>query len=802
MASDPPGDSYPNGRDLSSGGPDTGFAVLAVRGDAQSFENSHQACLQFAQVRAEVLAPTLQVDQRVAHQLAGPVVGRGSASVAGDNIYSSVCEFGGGRQHVCGRGAASQGDHRRMLHEQQGIAPGAGGDFAHPAPLEIQRLAIVQKSQIVNVHPMGSTAEGRFAQPNLPRFAASGGGFIGRSTRYRSVPGGAYSHVPFAGTREGSSSVSKGEPVKVLGIHDAFDGGAALVVDGEIRVAINEERLNRIKNFHEERTRVFGLPRIVRSAFPKQSIDKILAMEGLSPEDIDLIAVPHARPIEFLTTIPWKFARQSWWRAVVYSPVLFVLCFLYWLNKKQLIASTIRQLEEYGFSRDKLRFVSHHGAHASAAYRTSGWDEALVIVADLEGDLTSTTVWKAQGNNFELLEESMFPFSSFGAFYGNATASIGFRKHVDECKVMGLAAYGEPRCYDEISHNLIWDAERGRVISKNPLRFRQAVAEIADQHEKKDVASSAQKRLEDVLVPFVKHWMEQTGCRRVAYGGGVAHNVIANQRLQEIPEIEGLHIFPHTGDGGLACGAALECWYDQAQRADGAVSYRLRNAYLGPEYSEEDIRAALERYDLPIEKSENAAEEAGELLAEGLVCGVYQGRMELGPRALGNRSILSTPRGTRAKDKVNNKVKFRESWRPFALSVLAECQDEYLIDATEANFMLLGFQVHPEKLEDVQSAAHVDGSTRPQTVTQEANPSYHRMISKFRELTGIGGVLNTSLNRRGEPVCCTPGDAIECFLGSDMDVLVLGDYVLQKKAVSRDKLKTFEAIEDDVTVSA
>lgn len=588
--------------------------------------------------------------------------------------------------------------------------------------------------------------------------------------------------------------------MKVLGIHDAFDAGAALVVDGELRVAINEERLNRIKNFHEERKRVFFLPRIIRSAFPSQAIQKIFEMEGLTADDIDAVVLPHARPRDFLAQIPAKFVRSSFLRSLIYAPVLAVLCFLYWMNKRQLLRSTYAQLRDHGFDLSKVHFVTHHKSHAGAAYRTSGWDDALVIVADLEGDLSSTTVWRAEGNVLTLLDEQMFPFASMGSFYGNATASIGFRKHVDECKVMGLAAYGQPSCYSEISHGLTWDERRKTIVSARPLKFRGFMADHAPRFDKKDVASSAQKRLEHVLVPFVEHWMSVTGCKKVAYGGGVAHNVIANQRIQEIEGIEGLHIFPHTGDGGLACGAALEYWYENQEDANAPVSYRLDHAYFGPEYGEKQIVAALEKYGLPVRRSDDVGSAAGELLADGLVCGLYQGRMELGPRALGNRSIISTPAGSKAKDKVNNKVKFREGWRPFALSVLAERKDEYLVDATEANFMLLGFQVVPERLEEVRSASHVDGSTRPQTVSKETNPRYHAIISAFQKKTGIGGVLNTSLNRRGEPVCCTPEDAIECFLGSDMDALILSDYVLLKKEISKEKLKAFEALEEDVTV--
>lgn len=591
--------------------------------------------------------------------------------------------------------------------------------------------------------------------------------------------------------------------MRVLGIHDAFDAGAALVIDGELRAVVNEERLNREKNFHEQRGRLFGLiPAIKKSAYPRLSIEKVLEMEGLQKSDIDAIVLPHARPAEFLTSIPAKFFRSQFGRAVLNLPLIGALCSLYWLNKRQLLRSTYQQLREHGFSTDKIHFVGHHHAHASGAYRTSGWDDALVIVADLEGDLTSTTVWRASGNDLELLDETMFPFASMGAFYGNATASIGFRKHVDECKVMGLAAYGEPKCLEEIEHGLSWDEERARLISKNPLSFKKFVAKLALGYEKKDVASSAQHRLEEVLVPFVEYWMQKTGCRKVCYGGGVAHNVIANQRLQEIPTIEGLHIFPHTGDGGLASGAALEHWYQNATDRSGRVSYEIQNAYLGPEYGDDAIRSALEKYGLPVQYSESIGADLGALLADGLVCGIYQGRMEIGPRALGNRSILSSPAGTGPKEKVNNKIKFREGWRPFALSVLAERQDEYLVDATAANFMLLGFQVVPEKFEEVRSASHVDGSTRPQTVSASANPRYHAAITEFHKRTGIGGVLNTSLNRRGEPICCTPEDAIECFLGSDMDVIVLGDYLLTKKDVNKDQLLEFQAIETDVAVTA
>lgn len=586
----------------------------------------------------------------------------------------------------------------------------------------------------------------------------------------------------------------------VLGIHDAFDSGAALVADGEIRVAVNEERLNRIKYYHEERARFLGLPVVVRSAFPRLAIEEVLRREGLKREQIDVVALPHARPRDFLAAIPARIFAADFRRALGNLPLIAALSLLYAYNKRRLLDSTLRQLRAFGIPPAKARFIPHHLAHAASAYRTSGWNDALVMVVDLEGDLTSTTVWRGRGNRLTPLHETFFPFASAGAFYGCATAAIGFRKHLDECKIMGLAAYGKPGARDALAHQLAWDEARGALVSRGTLSFPREDAALAARFDKKDLAASAQKRLEEALVPFVQHWMARTGCRRLAYAGGVAHNVIANQRLQEIPGMEALHVFPHPGDGGLACGAALEHWYQHARRRDGRPSYFLRDAYLGPEYPRERLEAALRKYGLPVRASPDIGDEAGRLLARGLVLGLFQGRMELGPRALGNRSILASPRGAEMKEKVNRKVKFRENWRPFALSVLDECRDEYLEKATDARFMLLGFQVVAEKFESVRSASHVDGSTRPQTVRREECPRYHAIISGFRKHSGIGGVLNTSLNRRGEPICCTPEEAIECFLGSDMDGLILDDFLVEKSDVAPDQLRRFQAIEADVGV--
>ena len=589
--------------------------------------------------------------------------------------------------------------------------------------------------------------------------------------------------------------------MRILGIHDAFDAGAALVEDGQIRYAINEERLARVKNVHEERKKVCGLPLVTRSAFPHLSIRQILADSGLTLDDIDRVALPHAQPSDFFGSIPGRMWDSNPLALLRNAHTIAPLSCLYALNKKRLLESTLAELRELGIRNDQIDFVPHHRSHAEATYRTSGWNDALVIVADLEGDLTSTTVWRARGNDLELRHESFFPVASFGAFYGNVTAAIGFRKHVDECKVMGLAAYGQPTCYDELAREIVWDPRNRRITTPQPWKQQERLADLATRHSAKDIAHSAQKVLEERLVQFFKSWIKSTGCRRVCYSGGVAHNVIANQCLQQIPGIE-LSLFPHAGDGGLACGAALGAWYQNATRADGAPSVRLTNAYLGAEYGEERIEEALQKYGLDAEPTDDVAGRAAELLAEGKVCGLYQGRMELGPRALGHRSILSHPAGEDAKDRVNNKIKFRESWRPFALSLLEECQDEILEGAYPAAFMLLGFQVRPEQVENVRSAAHVDGSTRPQTVNPHESPFYHQLISRFRDITGVGGLLNTSLNRRGEPMCCTPEDAIECFLGSEMDALILGNRLLTKARVEPESLREFEAIEVDVPVGA
>jgi len=590
--------------------------------------------------------------------------------------------------------------------------------------------------------------------------------------------------------------------MNVLGVHDAFDAGAAIVTDGALCAAVNEERLNQQKYFHEKRKRFGPFPNIVtESAFPELSIRWLLEYTGLEVHEIDAVVLPSCRPGDFFTRILPAILQTNPGRALALSGVLIPMAGLYALNKRNLLASTRARLQKMGFPLKCVRMVDHHDAHAASAYRTSGWDSALVVTIDLEGDLVSTTIQRAEGHNMTLLGQTFFPLGSAGGFYGDVTECLGFRKHMDECKVMGLAAYGSPRWYDEISHNLSFDADSGHLRSEKVFGFKKLVKRLLQDNDedKKDMAASIQNRLEDVVTQLFGYWIEKTGLHRVAYAGGVAHNVILNQRLQEMTEIEDLHVFPQIGDGGLGCGGALAVWYDQV-RPEGQYSVKLPNAYLGPEYSDDDILSALAAHNLPANKADNHARRMGEYLSQSKVCGLFQGRMELGPRALGNRSILCSPQGEEHKDIVNNKVKFRESWRPFALSILEDHMDDYLINAYPSKFMLLGFQVKPERLADVRSASHVDSSTRPQTVTREDNPRYYAVIDAFREITGIPGVLNTSLNRRGEPICCTPENAIQCFLGSGMDVLSLNDFIITKEDVPAEQVQKFQTIEKDVRV--
>jgi carbamoyltransferase len=439
----------------------------------------------------------------------------------------------------------------------------------------------------------------------------------------------------------------------------------------------------------------------------------------------------------------------------------------------------------FGAVRARVHRVGHHLAHALSAYACSGFDDATVVVMDGRGATEATSIWAARDGRLQPVEVIDFP-RSLGLFYAEMTNYLGFEKYSDEWKVMGLAPYGEPGIdlaaliepddapYRVNARALLGhDSEDVRGIERLLGPRRRPESAIDDRH--RAIAYAVQDACERAMASVVRRAVALTGIRNVCLAGGVALNSKANGAILRSGLADDLFIQPAAADDGAAIGAA----YYPAIQHDELPRTRMRHAYLGPSYDDE-VGAALGTYRLRSTTLQSPATTAADLVADGCVVGWFQGRMEFGPRALGSRSIIADPRDAAMKDRVNEAVKFREAWRPFAPSFVAEGIDGWIEAPHESPFMILTFQAASEHRDDLAGVTHVDGSLRPQTVERDVNPNYWALIDRFRSKTGVPAVMNTSFNLRGEPIVCTPTDAIRTFYSSGLDALVIGDRLLEK----------------------
>jgi carbamoyltransferase len=556
----------------------------------------------------------------------------------------------------------------------------------------------------------------------------------------------------------------------VLGINCYLhDSSAALIQDGRLIFATEEERLSRIKK---------------DARFPQHSVQAALEYAGIGFDDVDAVAFGWNKggvtPLHTLyCTLTGKLPLSG--RHVV-AGLLTAAREIYNQNGQ-------RTLEHLFGAPGRVLHVDHHEAHAWSAYALSGFDESLVLVMDGRGASQSTTLYHARGDRLKPIKTIPYP-NSLGAFYEGFTDLLGFERHNDEWKVMGLAAYGAPN--QDLSDALevrpggyrlnaplvcgSWFNDLSRMTERYGLR-RNPEQQITD--DDRDLAASVQWMLERAVFALVTEGVRLTGSRRLCLAGGVAMNSKANGRIAASGLVDEVFVQPAATDDGTAIGAALG-----AHRALGlpVPRYRLTDAYLGPEHTNEEIQSVLETYKLRGIYVPNVEQVAARLLADGYILGWFQGRMEFGPRALGNRSILADPRRDEMKDRVNACVKFREGWRPFAPSCLAEAAGEYFEGCTDAPYMILTFDVRPEKRAVIPAVTHADNTARVQTVTREANPRYWQLIHEFAALTGVPVIMNTSFNLRGEPIVCTPKDAIRTFYSSGLDFLVLGNFLVPKDA--------------------
>ena len=546
------------------------------------------------------------------------------------------------------------------------------------------------------------------------------------------------------------------------------DSSACIVRDGEVLFAVAEERLSRVK--HD-------------AGFPALSIRACLDFARVRPSELDFVCQGWSRPrVGFLHDLS-DFTSGK--RPVDARAVLNASRYFLGMWHQRGGENQFRQI--FGPTKARFRFVDHHVAHAISAYSFSGFDEAAVLILDGRGAWEATSLWHGRAGNLEHVWTIPWP-NSLGLFYAQFTQYLGFQPYSDEWKVMGLAPYGDAGINlrefivpDDNPYRVATRLLMGRdsapsaAIEAHLGPKRAPESEIDSRH--KNLAFAVQDACEQAMITLARAAVAKTGCWDLCLAGGVALNSKANGKILAAGLVDRIFIQPAAGDDGVCLGAALAPYLD----AGGKLPVRkMRHAYLGSESSDAEIEKVLQTYKLRPARAADPAARAAEMLANGKIVGWFQGRMEFGPRALGSRSILADPRDPEMNAKVNNAVKFREWWRPFAPSMLAEVAGEYLESSTDSPFMVLTAQVKPEKRNVIPSVTHVDGSARPQTVERDVNPLYWRLIHEFGQRTGVPVVMNTSFNLRGEPIVCTPTDAVRTFFSSGMDALVIGSFVVEK----------------------
>jgi carbamoyltransferase len=587
-------------------------------------------------------------------------------------------------------------------------------------------------------------------------------------------------------------------PIYVLGISAFYhDSAAALLVDGQIAAAAQEERFTRIK--HDAR-------------FPFHAINYCLTQAGIALSDVDHIGFfekPFLRFERLLETY-LAYAPRGFRAFAKAMPV--------WLKEKLFQKSVLMDCLEQvqaGFSlKNPLQFSEHHYSHAASAFYPSGFDEALVLTLDGVGEWASTTAALGQGRHLQIIQELHFPHS-IGLLYSAFTGYCGFKVNSGEYKLMGLAPYGKPIYADLIRRHLIDIKADGSFaldmqyfdyctgLQMTSEKFHQLFGgpprraeELLGQREM-DLAASIQAVTDALVLQLARGLQQQTGQKRLCLAGGVALNCVANGKLHASGLFDQIYVQPAAGDAGGALGAALAIWHGTLKQPRSA---QPDSSYLGPEYSAAEIESALIAAGVRFRKlaPEQLISTCVHDLAAGFAIGWHQGRMEFGPRALGARSILADARSPQMQSKLNLKVKFRESFRPFAPIVLAEKASQWFDFEGQSPYMLMvagvkaehrkqpenpdafGLDLLHQARSSIPAVTHVDYSARLQTLSLQQNPRLHALLCAFETLTQVPVLVNTSFNVRGEPMVCTPSDAIRCFLGTDLDRLAIGDFYLEK----------------------
>jgi carbamoyltransferase len=578
-----------------------------------------------------------------------------------------------------------------------------------------------------------------------------------------------------------------------LGINAAFhDPAACLVCDGAVVAAAEEERFTKIK--HGKRAVPFSTWEL-----PFHAIEYCLRAGDVTLGDIDHVGYSFdpaqllgSRLTDPTISIPLDLGAYrhdaEWlspWDPLFLSSIVNA--------PRQLVDGPPLHL------RDRFRgaswtgpytwhFVDHHLAHAASAFLASPFEEAAVMALDGRGERATTTYWHGRGTCLDLVGRVDLPHS-LGLLYEDVTAYLGFLRSSDEYKVMALASYGAPR-YADAFREMVRIAEQGQYTIDDPClveRFGPARERGGDLEQRHfDIARSLQLVLEESVIALARCVRQATDSPRLCLAGGVALNCVMNARLRDARIFDEVWVQPAAGDAGTALGAAL--WVDARQQPP-ARRYRMEHAFLGPAFGDDEIEAFLRWSKLPYRRLADVAGETADLLARDLVIGWFQGGMEFGPRALGARSILASPIRAEMQGRLND-IKDREDFRPVAPVVLEEEAGEWFQGATVAPFMLFVFDVAPDKVDRIPAVRHVDGTARVQTIRRDQQPVYYDLLRAFKQRTGVPVLINTSFNTRGEPIVCTPRDAVESFWTSPLDALVIGSFLLEKPAASAEEGST------------
>jgi len=569
--------------------------------------------------------------------------------------------------------------------------------------------------------------------------------------------------------------------MNILGVHAGHDSSAALIINGKIVADVAEERFNRIKHSPD---------------LPFQSIDYCLRSNNLTINDIDIIAIPSENRVE-----PLKMIFDGLYKEQA-NPSFILKNTLKKIIKKNKKESTRiiwnRELPLYVkklklLPHTKIVHVEHHRSHAASAYYTSGTKEKqLVITMDGHGDKSSICIWRGENGKLTCLKQFGYD-ASLGWFYSNVTEAIGWMHGDGEGKTMGLDPYGTKGKLNGILNSFHPVFKNGELIEPhhygelfvynqngyNQYHFTDAneIKKLIDKYGREDIAAEAQRVLEEQCFNLIFPWLEKEKTPNLSCSGGIFLNVKLNQRIWETGKVKLHNIYGNPADAGLAVGAALHAFYEE--KPDAPV-HLMEHLYLGPEYTNDEIENILIARNLKYIKVENAPLFAAKLLSENKIVAWFQGRMESGPRALGNRSILMSANNSKNKDIINAKVKFREGFRPFCPSMLWEKREDYLENCRNEFFMITSFTCKPEKRSKIPAVVHADNTLRPQTVKKEHNERYWNLINEFGKITGEYLVLNTSLNVMGEPMINHPREAIRCFFDNGLDYLILNDFVLSK----------------------